>query len=110
MSKPVRLDAEAEAELASAHSRYEESVVGLGEELAEAIGALLVRVSDRPGSFPLAPSVPRNLGIRRALLGRFPFAIVFVELADEVRVLAIAHQRRRPGYWRRRLRAGRTTH
>jgi hypothetical protein len=59
MSKPVRLDAEVEQELASAHARYEASVPGLGEDLAEAIGVELARIQEAPGRFPLAPSDSR---------------------------------------------------
>lgn len=33
---------------------------------------------------------------------RYPFGIVYRELADEIRVLAIAGTKRRPGYWRGR--------
>ena len=35
--------------------------------------------------------------------GTGPFAIVYVELDTEVLVLAVAHGRRRPGYWRERV-------
>jgi hypothetical protein len=40
---------------------------------------------------------------RPNLLQRFPYSIVFIELEDELRVLAIAHGSRQPGYWRARL-------
>jgi len=33
---------------------------------------------------------------------RYPFVIVYRELAKEIRVLAVAATKRRPGYWRRR--------
>ena len=36
---------------------------------------------------------------RRFPLRRFPYSIIYQVKADELRVLAIAHQRRRPGYW-----------
>jgi plasmid stabilization system protein ParE len=43
---------------------------------------------------------PPYLGeTRRYLLRRFPFFVVFRETPDRVEVLAIAHGRRRPGYW-----------
>ena len=38
-------------------------------------------------------------GTRRVHLSRFPFAVVFRELADRIEVLAVAHAKRRPGYW-----------
>jgi hypothetical protein len=33
----------------------------------------------------------------------FPFAIVYIELETEIRILAVAHGSREPGYWRRRM-------
>ncbi|MCP4594404.1 MAG: hypothetical protein GY842_27045 [bacterium] len=41
--------------------------------------------------------------VRRASLSRFPYALVFIELDEEIRVLAVAHDKRRPGYWLDRL-------
>lgn len=37
--------------------------------------------------------------IRGAVLRRFPYRVVFEELEDEVRVLAVAHKGRDPGFW-----------
>lgn len=39
---------------------------------------------------------------RRFALRRFPYTIIYRTLADELRVLAVAHQKRRPGYWSKR--------
>jgi hypothetical protein len=36
-------------------------------------------------------------------MGRFPFAIVYREISDEeVEIIAVAHLKRRAGYWRNR--------
>jgi hypothetical protein len=49
-----------------------------------------------------------NLPFRKAvLLRRFPFVVFFQDLEDEVRVFAVAHGKRRPGYWLRRARGAR---
>jgi len=39
------------------------------------------------------------LNVRRFLLTGFPFALAYVVDGDSVTVLAVAHLRRRPGYW-----------
>lgn len=39
---------------------------------------------------------------RRYILGRFPYSIIYQIAADELRILAVAHHRRRPGYWANR--------
>jgi len=39
---------------------------------------------------------------RRFLLRRFPYSIIYQITTDEIRIVAVAHQSRRPGYWARR--------
>jgi toxin ParE1/3/4 len=39
---------------------------------------------------------------RRFLLQRFPYGIIYQVKPDEIRVIALAHQSRRPEYWRGR--------
>ena len=103
MSKPLRFDAEAEDELRAAAAWYERQRRGRGGELLAAVADALVAVQEAPAAAPPAPLVPGELGVRRRLTRRFPYAVVFVELPDEIRVVAVAHGRRRPGYWRGRL-------
>ena len=45
---------------------------------------------------------PDAQGVRRQLMKRFPFALVYRLKLDEVQVVAVAHLHRRPGYWRER--------
>lgn len=40
--------------------------------------------------------------IRKHPLRRFPFSVVYRVLGDELRILAVAHQSRKPRYWRSR--------
>jgi len=42
-------------------------------------------------------------GTRRYLMNRFPYLVVYREAPDRVQVIAVAHGRRRPGYWRSRM-------
>ena len=41
-------------------------------------------------------------GRRRLVLPRFPYSVIYTISADEIRVLAVAHHSRKPGYWRDR--------
>lgn len=102
--KPIRLDTEAADELSAAYGWYEAQAHGLGDALIAAVDEQLSRIQLMPRRFGLAQEVARQLKVRRGLLRQFPFSIVFVELPDEIRVLAVAHQGRRPGYWRKRVR------
>jgi toxin ParE1/3/4 len=43
---------------------------------------------------------PRIYGLfRRYLLHRFPFSAVYIERGDFIEIIAVAHHRRKPGYW-----------
>jgi len=42
-------------------------------------------------------------GTRRVLLERFPYFIVYLDLQDAVYIVAVAHAKRRPGYWSKRI-------
>lgn len=42
---------------------------------------------------------PATLGVRHMVVHRYPYFIVYRADSDSLRVLAIAHQSRRPGYW-----------
>lgn len=50
------------------------------------------------------PRVKFRLPIKRVFMDRFPFAVVFFIDGDVVRVVAVEALRRRPGYWRARIR------
>lgn len=76
---------------------------GLGADLADEVGRALEAICERPMTWPLWPGVGEAVGIRRFLLARFPFAVGYLVEGDEVFVLAVAHLRRRPGYWTNRL-------
>jgi len=54
-------------------------------------------------AFPLAWT-PLAGGLRRYSLHRFPYALIYSPGPGEILILAYAHQRRRPGYWKDRLR------
>jgi toxin ParE1/3/4 len=99
VSRELRFHRAARQELREAAHWYEARGDGLGAEFVSAVGACLARVSDKPAAFP---EVRRAPGIRRALLRRFPYAVVFLVDGDIITVLAVAHGRRRPLYWKAR--------
>lgn len=41
-------------------------------------------------------------GKRRLVTRRFPYSVIYTVVGDQVRILAVAHQSRRPSYWRGR--------
>jgi hypothetical protein len=98
----VRIVPEATQEIAGGVGWYEARSVGLGKAFLRAVDRAVVAVRDRPAAAPISMQI-RGRPIRRKGLGRFPFDPVFLEESEEALViLAVAHQRRRPGYWRGR--------
>jgi len=88
----------ARAELADAQDWYENQAPGLGRRFLLAIDLVVQRMSANPLQFPL---VYRT--IRRALLSRFPYALMFVIEADEtITVIACFHGSRDPEHWQSR--------
>ncbi|MFP4068354.1 MAG: type II toxin-antitoxin system RelE/ParE family toxin [Spirochaetaceae bacterium] len=47
---------------------------------------------------------PRSSGVRRKRIGRFACDLVYLPEEHDIYIVAFAHHRREPGYWRRRLR------
>jgi plasmid stabilization system protein ParE len=42
-------------------------------------------------------------GTRRFIVRRFPFSIVYLDDLDFVTIIAVAHSKRKPGYWKDRV-------
>jgi len=101
--KPIRVEPEAKQELAAAAAWYEQQREGLGRELLAEVDAVFTTIAHSPSRFPLYPRVAREIGVRRAAAPTLS-TIAFIELPQVVRVIAIAHERRCPGYWVGRLR------
>jgi toxin ParE1/3/4 len=97
-AKPLEIHPAALAEFKSALTWYlersETAAVKFAAELDRATD-LIVRAPER------WPTGEHNT--RRFVLQRFPFAIVYREMAAVVQILAVAHGHRRPDYWRERL-------
>jgi toxin ParE1/3/4 len=98
----VRLLAEAKAEANDAAAWYDERQPGLGAEFLDALGGALEAIEKDSGRFAKVHSRSPKRDVRRCILWRFPFSVVFERRLDEIIVLAVAHARRRPNYWRRR--------
>ena len=62
----------------------------------------IVRTIDRIAEMPDAGLTLGTLKARRMLVTGFPYQIVYRVDSDEIRILAFAHLKRRPGFWRRR--------
>jgi plasmid stabilization system protein ParE len=95
----VRLLAVAQQELDEAIAHYNGESPGLGSVfLLEAVATI-----DRIRRFPEAWH-PLGDDIRRCRLRRFPYGLIYSMEKGEALILAVAHTRREPTYWRSRIR------
>ncbi len=99
-ARPWSFHREAREEFDDAMDRYNEARPGLGDDFLELVNDALAKATlPRPGV--VVPGV-RSATIRRLLLTpRFPYAVILQ--TEERVVVAVAHLRKRPNYWRARL-------
>lgn len=88
----------AQEEMTAAARFYQTQSKGLGTEFLAEVERTIAAIASHPKA---APKVKQD--IRRRLLKRFPFGILYAATDDETVVLAVMHLRRRPGYWQDRL-------
>lgn len=98
MNREVVVHEAAEQELSEAVLWYEARRPGLGSALIREAASALQGVAEGFDGIPYLG----DPAIRRVLLGRFPYSVIFFTSGTTTEVLAFAHHRRRPGYWRSR--------
>jgi plasmid stabilization system protein ParE len=84
----------ASLELEDAIAFYETELAGLGLRFKEEIKSSILRINEHPEAW----SIERG-EIRKALLHRFPYKILYAIERERIIILAIAHQHRKPNYW-----------
>jgi plasmid stabilization system protein ParE len=89
---------EAEMELIAAAVYYDKQVLGLGERFESEIRYATDLLLDQPEIGTLIGPY-----IRKFILTRFPFTLYYSAISDVLRIEAVAHQSRRPGYWKSRV-------
>lgn len=88
---------EAEAEAAAQRDYYDNKEEGLGRRFSEWLMMHVGLLTANPQSFPV------KWKVRHCYMSIFPFDIVFEEFDDHIVIYAVAHTKRKPGYWRERL-------
>jgi toxin ParE2 len=78
---------------------YESQATGLGGDFILEVERAEQRIGDHP-----SVGSPYGADLRRVLLSRFPFWLVYLLESNHIVVIAIAHERRLPDYWQTRVR------
>lgn len=93
--------ASAQAELEEAFDFYENRQLGLGNEITADFESAVREILRNP-------SIGRRLSgnVRRWPFHQFPYALIYQIRQDTILIVAVAHFRRKPDYWRNRLAPG----
>ena len=86
---------DARQELRHAAQYYERQVAGLGFAFTDEVERTVELIQKSPGV-----GSPVWQHYRRVFVRRFPYSVVYREFENKLIVVAVAHHRRRPNYWR----------
>ena len=91
---------EAEEEMNSSAQYYNQLTPGLGLDFLEEIEKSLQLIEKSPERWPYYEHNIHKFNTRR-----FPFSLfyVFEKETDKIIIIAVAHQKRKPGYWKQRI-------
>lgn len=95
--RSYRFHPKAAQEAAAAADYYDDKRSGLGSEFLQDLDDCVTAAREFPES-----GGPYGNTIRRRLFQRFPFSLVYDPKPEEIVIVAVAHDRRQPGYWRQR--------
>lgn len=87
-------DPEAREEFLSAVQYYEDCKVGLGLRFRHIVESSIEKIIEKPFRYRVF-----HAPFRRRLLTKFPYAIIYTIEPDHLRIIAVAHTKRKPGYW-----------
>ena len=96
--KSLDIHPSALAELKPSISWYLEQNEASADKFVEEIDRAIDLVLASPRRWPMS-----DLNTRKFVLRRFPYAVIYHERKSVVRILAIAHGHRQPGYWKDRV-------
>lgn len=103
--RKVRIRRVARRELVEAVAWYQAIDGELARDLVQRVRAAIRRATEMPGvgSPVVLPAEFADMEVRRFALERFRYVVFALVREEELIILAIAHERRRPGFWLRRL-------
>jgi toxin ParE1/3/4 len=97
-SNRYRLHPEAWLEIEGADEWYRQHSEDAATDFVVEVFDAIHKIREAPHRWPLY-----LYGTRRYALSRFPFSVIYLHTPELVNIVAIAHSKRKPGYWRRRL-------
>jgi toxin ParE1/3/4 len=96
-AKPVSFHPDAVQETIAACDWYRERSRAASSAFLHEVEIAVRWIGTSPQRWPVGPSGTRHFPLRK-----FPYSVIYVEGEEIIHILAIAHGRRRPGYWKDR--------
>lgn len=101
MTLAQREHPEARAELRAGATWYDDSATG--QEFLDATRQARQSIAAMPDAWPPIRDWDREPVVRRKGVPGFPYGVIYYVANDEVVIVAYAHERRLPGYWKHRV-------
>lgn len=101
--KSPRFHPDARVEYVEALVYHEAQREGYGAKFEDEVFSVIERVRAFPNSGAVVEGYPEGVVVRAFTLRRFRYSLMVVVEGDQPVIYAVAHQHRRPGYWRERL-------
>ena len=98
MTLAVEFSAEAADEVEEAMLWYENRRDGLGSAFLDSVDEAISDVAMWPQSGAMVQGLS-HLAVRRLSIGRFPYHLAYIQSDNSIHILAVAHDKRQPGYW-----------
>jgi len=99
--KPYRFHREARAEYRAALTWYAARSLDAADGFSDAIAHGIHGIRELPEAWPMWRG---RSDVRARVVRRYPYSIVYVVRGPNIVIIAVAHHRRRPGYWMDRVR------
>lgn len=84
-------------EIKASYEWYEAQVAGLGGDYLTELESAYAAIEQLPNTWPMFKQ-----NFRRFLLRKFPYSVIYRAANDEIYVVAVMHNHRKPGYWESR--------
>lgn len=101
MTLAQREHPEARAELRAGATWYDDPKIA--QELLDATRQARRSIAAMPEAWPPVPEWGREPVIRRKGVTGFPYGVIYYSTDNEVVIVAYAHEKRLPGYWKHRI-------
>ena len=103
MTLGIDFHPEARAEFFADVDWYDEREVGIGERFEVAVRAAIDSAVDSPESWAVWPGWQGEPVVRSTGVSGFPYRVVYFVHDELLTIVAVAHAKRRPGYWLERV-------